>query len=320
MGRRKTVKSRVYTFGQCDTLMHRHKIANATGGVPFKRLTGNVQLTGNFKTHYFSIRYYGKRLAVTLARVYRASDGDTLYEVYGVGHPAAADRALSKHRDKRAKELAMWRKVWRKYAPMFTPVEPDAKLGAITACYRMQGGVAIPCGGPAGTTPRSLDPQGVWLARPQCWQQKREVWAAPFKDKLIGLMEKGGFARRGKLFFTRLKKELADEKIGVVQMVWDHECEMLGAIWKEAGLCLSVCTPPSRTRNGRRLVIKMAPYSPDARKHHHVDGDFAYKNAQFFALEDGAKRSEMLRWKCAKDAIAGIKEWVIGDIYIPGPG
>lgn len=320
MGRKKTMRSRVYTFGQCDTLMHRY-VSAPTKGQPFKRLRGNVFLSGQWNHNYFAIRYLGERLRVTLARVYRASDGDTLYEVYGVGHPAAADRALSKDRDKRTKELALWRKVWRQYAPMFTPIPPTARLGAIIACYRVHGEVAVPCGPPAVPGRPAPGTQGVWLARPQCYQQKRDVWSAEFARRLIGTMEKGGFARLGWRFFNRLKKEIGSENMGVVQLVWDHECDSLGSRWKQPGLCVSVCTPPSRTRNGRRLVVKMAAYDTQSdRQFHRADGDFALKNAQFFALEDGAKRSEMLRWRCVKDAIVGIKEWIIGDIYIPGPG
>lgn len=319
MGRKKTMKARVYTFGQCDTLMHRY--AATKQAHPYKRLRGNVFLCHQWNHNYFAIRYLGERLRVTLARIYRASEGDTLYEVYGVGHAAAADRALPKDRDKRTKVLALWRKAWKQYAPMFTPVAHDEKLGAITACYRVQGGFVLPCGPPAVPGRPATDPQGVWLARPMCYHPKRAVWEADFARRLIGTMEKGGFARLGWRFFNRLKKEIGNENMGVVQLVLDHECDALGSRWKQPGLCFGVCTPPSRSRNGRRLVVKMAAYdTPSDRQFHHADGDFALTNAQFYALEDGAKRSEMLRWRCVKDAINGIKEWVIGDIYIPGPG
>lgn len=308
--RRKVLKTRVYTFGQCDTLAHRHYTRRKSASDPLPvRLYGNVELSADYRLNYFTIRYWGTRLRFTLARVYRASDGDTLYEVFGVGHPAAA--SVPPRGDKRGKVMAQWRKVWKRFAPAFTPVTSDITLGAIVAGYRLRGGIATECGVHAGYAPPGGDPQGVWLARPACYQMKKDAWTAAFKTY-------PNFARRASLFVTNIKKSLTNDKMGVVQLLSDAE-EHLGSYWRQPGVCLHVCTPPTAAANGRRLVVKMAVHDKESRTHFHVDGDYAIKHNQFFALEDGKKRSEMLRWKCSSDAVAGIREWIFGDIYIPGP-
>jgi hypothetical protein len=87
------------------------------------------------------------------------------------------------------------------------------------------------------------------------------------------------------------------------------------------GASLHVCTAPTPRKDGKRLLIKVGPYTDEGRTHHHVDRDYARKHSQFFAVEEGESwRNGGMRWKCRKDAIIGIKEWVLGDIYIPGPG
>jgi hypothetical protein len=35
--------------------------------------------------------------------------------------------------------------------------------------------------------------------------------------------------------------------------------------------------------------------------------------------KSGGQRKPVMRWPSAKAAIAGIKEWVLSTIYIPGP-
>lgn len=312
MGRRKVaLKKRAYTFGQCDTLMHRRLKSRGPNETHAHRLYGNVQLETRWNYNYFSIVYSGKQMRFEIARIYRASDGDTLYVVYGVGCPASVHTRLFQDRERREKQLALWRKVWRRCAPAFTPIgdATGSTLGAISLVYRVRDGVSTPC-----DMPRSSGvPTGVWLARPSCYLPSREEWTSAFATYQ-------NFPRRARLFATNLKKSLTHDQMGVVQLLRADECNDVGVHWKHAGVSLHVCTPPTRTANGKRLQVKMAMHDAESRPHFHIDGDYAIKHSQFFALEEGKKRSEMMRWKCAKDAINGIREWMFGDIYIPGPG
>ena len=313
MGRKKVLTKRVYTFEQLTERWlrwHKRAVAAAAGGwvscdCP---LRGGMIVTGHFTKHYLLLRYESKQFSFDLARVYRASGGDTVYEVCGVGfHPAATIAAA---KDKRAKQMALWRKAWRRYAPMFTPVEEGGPtLGAVAVYYRLHDGVATPCGRVDNTGP---DRTGVWLSRTVVYSSPTPAeWAAEYPAY-------PNFPRRAAVFYTRLRKEVVDAGIGEAKPMRGEPMGWRGE--PGPGLRFEVCSPPSRHRNGRRLLVSMAMYDKEGREFHHVDGDYAPQHSQFFALEDGKSRAEMVRWKCVADALVGIKEWIIGDIYIPGPG
>ena len=311
MGRKKVLTKRVYTFEQLTArwTRWRKRAVRAAAGTWVScdcPLRGGMIVTGHYLKSCLILKYVSKQFSFELARVYRASGGDTVYEVCGVGFKPAASVAAAK--DKRAKQMAFWRKAWRRYAPMFTPVEPATTLGAITVYYRLHDGVATPCGRVDNTGP---DSQGVWLSRTAVYSSPTpENWAAEYTAY-------PNFPRRAAVFYARLRKEVVDAGIGEAKPLRDEKVRWFGA---SPGIGFEGCSPPSRHRNGRRLLVSMAMYDKDGRQFHHVDGDYAPQHSQFFALEDGKSRAEMVRWKCVADALVGIKEWIIGDIYIPGPG
>lgn len=319
MGRKKVLTKRVYTFEQLTerwTRWRKREVRASAG--KWQRagfdcpLRGGMVVTGHYLKSCLILKYVSKQFSFDLARVYRASGGDTVYEVCGVGfHPAAcvAVGLAAAAKDKRAKQMAFWRKAWRRYAPMFTPVEPATTLGAITVYYRLHDGVATPCGRVDNTGP---DSQGVWLSRTAVYSSPTPAeWAAEYTAY-------PNFPRRAAVFYTRLRKEVVDAGIGEAKPMRDEPMGWHGE--PGPGLRFEVCSPPSRHRNGRRLLVSMAMYDREGRRFHHVDGDYAPQHSQFFAREEGKSRAETVRWKCVADALVGIKEWIIGDIYIPGPG
>lgn len=312
MGRKKVLTKRVYTFEQLSerwTRWRKRAVRAAagswvSGSCP---LRGSMIVRGNSAKPCLILRYESKQFSFELARVYRASGGDTVYEVFGVGFATAASVAAAK--DKRAKQMAFWRKAWRRYAPMLTPVEEGGPtLGAIAVYYRLHDGVATRCGRVDNSGP---DSQGVWLSRTVTYTPPSPTeWTA-------GFTAYPNFPRRAKVFFARLRKEVQGTGMGEITPLRPNHIDYLSYT---KGVCLEVCTAPSRHRTGRRLLVKMSMYDKEGRQFHHVDGDYAPQHSQFFAMEDGKPRSEIVRWKCAADAIVGIKEWIIGEIYIPGPG
>jgi hypothetical protein len=311
MGRKKVLTKRVYTFEQLTArwTRWRKRAVRAAAGTWVScdcPLRGGMVVTGHYLKSCLILQYVSKQFSFELARVYRASGGDTVYEVFGVGHAAATAHAISKNH--REKQMAFWRKAWRRYAPMFTPVVPATTLGAIAVYYRLHDGVATPCGRVDNTGP---DSQGVWLSRTAVYSSPTPAeWAAAYPAY-------PNFPRRAAVFYTRLRKEVVDAGIGEAKPM---RGDLVNWYSSQPGIVFEVCSPPSRHRNGRRLLVTMAMYDKDGRQFHHVDGDYAPQHSQFFALEDGKSRAETVRWKCAADALVGIKEWIIGDIYIPGPG
>lgn len=296
MGRRKVLTRRLYTYEQLDSKVLKW---SRKQGKHKPSLYGNVcaEFTTDRMGPGFRIRYVGKDTQFTIAHVYRSSEG-TLYEVHGIG------KARNKPQVRRAISL------WTKYAPAFTPHSPPTRLyDKDKARYLLLDGVT--------TNITRHQPPGIWQTMPRAMvPTKGEEWGNGGSWNNFRSFQ--NFPRRCRLFATRLRKALEEEGLGVVQL--RHS-----AAWPQhwgipAGNALHVCTPPHGTHSGRRLVVQIAMHDANSRTFHHVDGDYAIKHCQFFALEGGKTMSDMLRWKCSKDAINGIKEWIIGDIYIPGPG
>lgn len=296
MARRKVLTRRLYTYEQLDARLLKWSRAKEKKN---PSLYGNVQveyMAGRMETG-FRIRYVGKSTAFTIASIYRTVDG-TLYEVHGIG----------KYRNTPSKKRDI--ELWKRYTPVFTPHEPPERLyDGDRARYLLRDGVVTPV--------EDRDTPGIWLTMPRAMvPAKGKDWANGGSWNNFRSFQ--NFPRRCRLFATRLRKALDEDGIARVQL--RH-----GTAWSQhwgivRGNALHVCTPPHGTHNGRRLVVQVSMHDADSRRHHHVDGDYAIKHCQFFALEDGKGTRDMLRWKCSRDAINGIKEWIIGDIYIPGPG
>lgn len=289
--RRKTLKRRLYTYEQLDARCYKAR-DKYPSTLPFRGppLYGNVSLStigGGF-----CIRYEGKHAAFRIADVYRTRDG-TVYEVHGIG--------TLRNKPSVRKEISLW----ERYAAAFTPHDVSQRLcRGERAFYLMRG----------DTITAVASRPGIWKSLPRVCTPRRDEWASGGKSRRFHSLP--NFTRRCRLFATRLRKSLEEDGMGVMQLRSD-------SLWfAPDGTALHVCTPPTDTQDGRLLLVQVCVYNAEARSHHHVDGDFAIKNCQFFALEDGRSkaRKDVLRWKRSRDAINGIREWIFGDIYIPGPG
>lgn len=290
--RRKVLKRRLYTYEQLDA---KHLTASRAGlgGAP---LYGNVHVTytpGRMQPG-LCIAYVGKQLRVTFATVYRTRDG-TLYQVEGIGQ----DRNNARIR----KAIGLW----ERYVPAFTPYDGPRLHGGVSRRYLLLDGMVM----------QAPDRVGLWKTMPRAMVPRREKWGLGGGWNDFKNFE--NFPRRCRLFATRLRQSLEADGMGEVQLRNHHDWANHWHIIP-SGNSLHVCTPPTDTQDGRKLVVHIAMHDPDSRSHHHVDGDFAIKHCQFLAIEHGKTHRDVLRWKCSRDAINGIREWIIDDIYIPGPG
>lgn len=316
--RRKRLKQRLLTYGELDarTLRATKKSRKEVKAGRAQRVSCAVTLYGSVQAKpagiekcWFEIQWYGNlrraggpdRMAtVTLARVYAMSDGDTGYLVTGVG----AARKRSK-----AGEAEV--KVWKRYASVFTPF-PKGRLltEGQSAGYRLHD----------GTVTEWNDTTAHWQTMPTCNRPEPSYWAGggftPGQpDKVpYGLYPK--FIARCRRFHSDLRKQLADGPQAVVQLLHKDEVR---SVFSGLGNALQVCLPPTRTATGRRLIVAAAMHSAESRKHFRIDGDYSPRHSQYYAWDDSQPRSSIMRWKCGKDALVGIKEWVLGSIYIPGP-
>lgn len=246
-------------------------------------LYGSVKIMQRTQEQCYQIVWCGTGVRIALACVYAAANGDTAYVVPGVG----------KSRNNSRSELAQL-KVWRRYVGVFTPHDPKHRLTAKTAlAYRVRDGSVV------YESPQLQDPAalpigiGVWRIMPPATRPKPAKW-----------IERGDYARyphsapRGKRFAARLKRELAEGTDCVMQLLCTADFPRTTHI--HAGMRLHVCLPPTETQHGRRLVVT----------HQHYD---------CWGWEDGKHWNDKMKWKSGKEAIVGIKEWVLGSIYIPGP-
>ena len=288
----KKLRKKVYTYEQLEAILHARK----TGTRRSTSLYGSVIVAlAQRPPCAIAIAYDTDRLVVPLAYVYRAANGDTAYSV------VSPDRYYRKENPARYKTRLA---TWKRYVRAFTPYDERRVFADdIRMHYIVRDGVAT-------HVPRL---PGVWQHVPRGLLPEPKNWAKPFERRKYKTL-----ARRCRLFATRLKRALADGPPCVVQ-VFD-ELHGYHAHIPFVGATLHVCTAPTAEQNGKRLLIKVGPYDDAGRTHHHVDGDYARKHSQFFAVEEGKSwREGGMRWKCSKDAIAGITEWILGDLYIPGP-
>ena len=317
--RRKRLKQRLLTYGELDarTLRATKKSRKDKAAGRCKAVSCDAVLYGSVRAAPVKIGDFGFEIfwhgslrraggpdesaRVPLARVYALSDGDTGYCVVGVG---------SSRNRSRADEAKV--KVWKRYVNAFTPFPKNRLLsGGETAAYRVRDGKVTDWeDGRAG--------HGKWLLMPHCNRPSASYWAGggftPGQpDKVpYGLYPK--FIARCRRFQSDLRKQLADLPHAVVQLL--HKNEATGRI--AMGNSLHVCLPPTRTKNGGRLIVSALMHNDESRRFFHIDGDYSPRHSQYFAL-DVMRPSELMRWKCGKDALVGIKEWVLGSIYIPGP-
>jgi hypothetical protein len=239
---------------------------------------------------------------IPLASVFALSDGDTGYIVRGVGRVG----------DNKEADLAAI-KIWQRYVGVFTPHRPPIRFEAsFIKRYRVsKDGVSSD----GNVYPGVAHPifAGCWWTMPTAnrpdWNRWLHGWGDEFKTY-------PKYLARSRRFANDLRKRLAGGPTAVVQLLNRTEGNRFHG---REGLQLHVCLPPTRTQQGKRLIIQGSMHDLESRHFHHVDGDYGPRHSQYFAWLQGDPKEKVMRWKCSKDALNGIVEWVLGSIYIPGP-
>lgn len=292
---------RLYTFDELDRIickrpeMPRSFLASA-------RVRGNVRaITELCGENTIFLRYVaeGGRFSFDIAQLWRVADGDTIYKVPGC---SLAVRATTVGRSK-----------YRTCVKRFTPRDISGRTPRELDCrwYRVRDGAATEIAKPEKGRPF------CWQLYPQCVVPSMKEWLAPAQR--TGLVK---FVARSRAFAVNLRRELGDGLPCKIQLLTRRQAPAGGSgVSSGVPLFVHVCTPPTRSSMGRRLIVESSPHNHDSRRHFHVDGDYAIRHSQFAALETtGSARWRVVdRWPCSRDAIVGIKEWVLSTVYIPGP-
>lgn len=287
----KTMKKRVYTYGQLDTILHRRGKPDQWASLAAP-LYGKVQLYAPPGKPYMAIRYASERLHYEIASVFSVAGGDTVYRVAGAS-------------DAVRKGPPAWRNLWRKHVAMFTPREVAGRIrkGDTTMWYRIRGGVITEIPPPTTRLPRNRS-----LLYPKSTRPSVHEWAGAVA------LDLPKFYRRAVRFAGDLKKSLADCLNAEMQLMRPLELDSRTGFYS-CRLFLHVCLPPTEQSPSKRLAVGIGVHDLESRTHFHVDGDYGIKHSQFSARDADLR---VHRWPCGKDAIIGIKEWVMDSIYIPG--
>lgn len=296
MPKTKTMKKRIYTYEQLNSILRKRGKADghATISAP---IYGN--LLASWRTgNYFTIVYYGKHMNYVVARVHSVAGGDTVYWI------PSLEPQVRKARPKLAAQ-------WRKHVERFTPHVCDGRsVGLYSAWYRLHDGRAT-----AVATEHSMShgvpmPRNRSLLYPSFSRPSLKEWAVTH-----ALLPK--FVARAKRFVVNLKAAMPEGIKADVQLMGYWEAQDEFRHYHKDTLYLHVCLPPTERAQSKRLVIATRPHDSESRTRFHVDGDYGIRHSQFSARQHGDLR-DSFTWPCAKDAIVGIKEWVMGSIYIPG--
>jgi hypothetical protein len=299
MPKTKTMKKRIYTYEQLNSILRKR-------GEPDKYKSIEAPLYGRLMAvwgrgdHHFTLSYNAmsyatvipSRISTAIASVHSVAGGDTVYWI-----PQLEERV----RKSRPKLVAQW----RRHVERFTPHVCDGKSdGLYEAWYRLHDGSVSPI-----TTVQSVVggvpvPRNRSLLYPSFSRPSLKEWAVTIEP-----LPK--FVARAKRFVVNLKAALPEGIKADVQLLGRSLATSDGT------LCLHVCLPPTEQAQSKRLVIATRPHDKESRTHFNVDGDYGIRHSQFDARLHGDLRVTF-RWPCAKDAIVGIKEWVMGSIYIPG--
>lgn len=328
------LRKRVYTYGQLDTILHRR----GEWGSPldtlysrpratkfYARLYGNLHITCDHSPAIL-IEYLTNRTAGKwrLAEVRLLANGDTGYLL-----PTHSQDVGLRHMSGRGKQK------WKRIAAAFTPYEPDHPTGKWGRCmYRVR---------PNGEV-ISLGVDAAWphyfMSYPKSIVPKPDRWV-----EVAGVRElhMPNYERRLKLFATMLRKALADGPRADMQLtLYGHGCSWFasGHDMGKGAAALRVALPPRENAPAKLLWVFAYYHTAESRHHFHIDGDFAMAHTQFAAAEGEphdttfyspkwyVKRwhvqgfrplgDTVQRWKCASDAVIGVKEWVMSQLYIPG--
>jgi hypothetical protein len=235
-----------------------------------------------------------EEITITVASVQRAVMNGSLYCVNGLqvedSSPARYGAAL---------------RVWRRYVKAFTPHDTKQHMrGKETAVYVVSGGLC-------SRVTNTADIPGVWMSRPAFVGLRQQEWLKgwPGTDEFRGLPK---FRARSRRFVRDLKQRLAE--IGKFEVL--RVLPALGPRGRQEGrLTIDFCTPPTRTKNGKRYLVSMAPHDAESREHFGISVEYGKRHSQYWV--HGIQQP--VRYKCGKDALSALVETALGSIYIPGP-
>jgi hypothetical protein len=293
-------EKKVYTFDQLDKILCRR--GETDGYLCITRLRGSAWVTalasgGNL----IRIKYSTDKAQFDIARVYRVHGGETVYAVLGC--------------PEEIRKQPKYRQAYRAYVSRLTPLTLTSRssLRYAATLVRVSDGEEVQAALPSVLTP--VGPHNCSRLQPTCIVPSCVKWLESWRTSLPT------FAARSRAFHSNLRRELGSGLPCEMQLLTREQGAKTG--WRnfpptQAGMYAHVCTPPTAHSIGRRLLIVTCPHSLESRRHFGVDGDYGLKHSQFAAFEADGKNLH-IRWPCARDAIAGIKEWVLSTVYIPGP-
>lgn len=294
---------RVYTYDELDAILRRRSEKHDKVYVWMARLRSTVHVTTTYTGVGFALRSVSEndQHGFEFARIYRAAGGDTIYRVLGL------DKDKAKH--------ARVRAVYRRAVGRFTPHDIVGKTPTTTCgqWFRVHDGEArsirIPDHATDGT------PLNCWLGFHPVTRPAYAKWLSRWQEQHPRL------CNRARSFYVRLRRELKDGLPCTVQIINDLEVPR-GMWYRPNGPAMHVCVPPTDRGRSQKLVLVVHNHDLSSRRHFGVDGDFGHRHAQVWgAVVDAAfsgHKPEVLRWKSTRDAIVGVKEWVMNSVYIPG--
>lgn len=306
-----TQTKKVRTFEQLDALLRKRgqepeELGIRTGwGAKFARVYGSVYVRGSPGSRYLNlVRNPGKMPEdgyMDIATVTSVAGGDTLYTVVGCGRGTLARN----HRTHRF--------TWRRLARRLTPYDGLKCKGEWGYLVKKDGRFEYLPPGTDGPRPSLLYPSSLLPNGPTAWgSDYAKVSSYP------------NFIDRAKRFARALRVAVDGQFGARVQLLWARHAATYRptngpSIW------LHVCLEPHATQDAKRLLIAIAMHDEASRRFFRVSGDYGKRHCQFLATDLDAYDMQRggsyykYRWKCQADAIIGIKEWVLGSLYIPGP-
>lgn len=292
-------EKRVYTYDQLDSILRRRGTHQDRPERWMARLRSGVHVSTTYTGIGLSLRFVssGGDQAFEFARVYKVSGGDTLYSVFGL--------------DKDKARKAVLRSVYRRAVGHFTPrdIVGRTPLAGNSEWFRVHDGVSRLV--PSVEKFADGEPRNCWLGYHDLTRPSYDQWLSPWKEQHPRL------CNRARSLYVRLRRELKDGLPCKVQLLKYGE-RPRGHLYPPNGPAMHVCVPPSAHGKTQKLVLVVANHDLDSRRHFGVDGDFGYRHAQVWGASVGAGKGDELRWKSTRDAIVGVKEWIMNSVYIPG--
>jgi hypothetical protein len=132
------------------------------------------------------------------------------------------------------------------------------------------------------------------------------------------------FRAKARAFYRSLHLRLSTGLPAVVRFGGSSEgmrkvMSVYAAHGRWRGLLLTVSTPPASKQPSRMLHVLIRMHDKASRDALGIDWDYGLAHCHVVAVEYGESYAHRTEWKSAKEALVGIREWVNGTLYIPGP-